>query len=120
MTNKYVNTPEGVLVRIKNKINLAMHINTQTLKLYIDSYVSSKYNKSSTKAHFDKVNAYVDFCRDKMTIKVFFKYLRVLRIKKISFTITVTTARGHEVTVTEDIHMAVQELDLDEETPTKD
>lgn len=115
-----MNTPEGVLVRIKNKINLALHINSQTLKLYIDSYVSAKYSKSSAKAHYDKVNNYHDFCKDKMTIKVFFKYLRVLRIKKISFSITVTTARGNEVTVTEDILMAVHELDLDDAVKEKD
>jgi hypothetical protein len=106
---EYLNTPEGVLVRIKNKLNLALNINAQTLRLLIDRYVSIKYGKSYTKNHFDKVNTYNELCIDKMTIKVFFKFLRIIQIKKITINVTVTTARDKEVTVSEDIFMSVAE-----------
>ena len=40
-----------------------------------------------------------------MTIKVFFKFLRILNIKKIRFSITITTPRDKEITVYEDINL---------------
>jgi hypothetical protein len=102
-----LNTPEGVLVRVKNKLSLALGINTQTLRLLIDRYVSIKYGKAYSKSHFDKVNTFGELTTDKMTIKVFFKYLRIIQIKKITIAITVTTARDKQVTIKEDIMMSV-------------
>lgn len=102
-------TPDGVLVRLKNKIALAMQINAQTLRLLIDSYYTAMYGKGYAKSHNDKVNALGDFTRDKMTIKVFFKFLRVIKAKKITITMTITTARDKEVTVSDDIYINVQE-----------
>lgn len=102
----HMNTPEGVMVRIKNKVCLALNINTQTLKLLIDRFVSMKYGRTSSKAHFDKVNTYNELSSDKMTVKVFFKFLRIIQIKKITISVTVTTVRDKEVTVSEDIFMS--------------
>lgn len=104
----YMNTPEGVLVRIKNKLSLALGVNPPTLKLLIDRYVSMNSGRNSSKAHFDKVNAYDQLSGEKMTIKVFFKYLRILQIKKITIAVTVTTVRDKVVTVSEEINMAVR------------
>ena len=104
-----VNSPEGILVRMKNKISLALGVNPETLRLLIDRYVSIKYGKAYSKSHFDKVNTYGELTSDKMTVKVFFKYLKIIQIKKITIAMTVTTARDKEITVREDVFMTVSE-----------
>lgn len=113
MNSEPAKTPEGVLVRLKNKIGIAMQINAQTLRLLIDSYYTIMYGRGYAKSHNDKVNAYGDFTRDKMTIKVFFKYLRIIKVKKITITITLTTVRDKEVTVTEDVFINVNQAEAD-------
>lgn len=104
---KAVSSAEGVLVRLKNKINFGFNINPQTLKLLVDEFVYRKYGRSNTKAHFDKVNTYNELTSDRMTIKVFFKFLRVIKIKKVTFTLTVVNHRDKEITITEDVFMAI-------------
>lgn len=98
-------TPESVLVRIKQKLDLALGISTTTLKQLIDRYVVTSFGKTSSKTHFAKVNTYNELSSFKMTIKVFFKYLTIARIKKVKIIIVATTVMDREVTV-------VEELDL--------
>lgn len=105
---KGVSSAEGVLVRLKNYIAKGFFINAPTMKTLIDEYVSKKHGRGNTKAHFDKVNTYDELTTDKMTIKVFFKFLRVIKIQKVTFTITVTNIRGKEVTVSDTINIAPQ------------
>lgn len=104
--NNRLNTPEGLLVRLKTKLCLALNVNAPTLKLLIDRYVSMNYDRTSTRTHFTKVNIYNELSSDKMTIKVFInKFLRIIQIQKLKITVTVTTSRGKEVTVTEEVHL---------------
>lgn len=118
-------TPEGILVYLKNKLLIATKVtkeqldengkpktplvqeNTGSLKQLIDSYVS-KYMQgdTSSKAHFAKVNIYNEMTKNKMTMKVFFKFLRILCVKKVVFTVTITTVADKEYTVSEDYSLS--------------
>jgi len=44
-----------------------------------------------------------------MTIKVFFKFLRIINIKKINFKVTVTTSKDKEFTVEQDVSFFTQD-----------
>ena len=99
--NQPPNTPEGVLVFMKNKLNIALGIDTRVMKLLIDRFVILNLGKGSSKTHFAKVNTYKELFSPKMTIKVFFKYLNIIRLKSIKITITATTINDREVTVSE-------------------
>lgn len=103
------NSAEGVMVRLVNKIKAALEINATTLKVRVDYFVSMKYGRTSSKAHFDKVNTYNELTSDKMTVKVFFKFLRIIGIKKIVMKLTLTTVRDREVTVEETVNMIIHE-----------
>lgn len=99
-------TPEGVLVRLKEKIRLALGIDVSVLKILIDRFVSNTFQGvTSSKTHFAKVNIYNELAKNKMTIKVFFKFLKIINIRNVKLTITITTQRGKEVSVSEDINL---------------
>lgn len=102
---KSVSSAEGVLVRLKNYISQGYYINPPSMKTLVDEFVSKKYGRGNTKTHFDKVNTYNELTTDKMTIKVFFKFLRIIKIQKVTFTVTVTNIRGKEVTVSDTINI---------------
>lgn len=105
-TQEISHTPEGVLVRLKEKIRLALGIDVSVLKILIDRFVSNTFQGvTSSKTHFAKVNIYNELAKDKMTIKVFFKFLKIINIRNVKITITITTGRGKEVSVTEDINL---------------
>lgn len=97
--------PESVLVRVKMKLCVALGINTTTLKALIDRYVMLHYGHASTKMHFARVNMYNELASAKMTIKVFFKFLMISRIKKVEFTVKVTTVTDRVVTVVEEVNL---------------
>lgn len=100
------NTPEGVLVRLKEKIRIALGFDLLYLKLLIDKFVNNSFAITpSSKTHFAKVNIYNELTKNKITIKVFFKYLKILNIKKVKIAITITTARDKEITVSEEINL---------------
>ena len=99
-------TPEGVLVRLKEKLRLALGIDTSVLKILIDRFVTNTFQGvTSSKNHFAKVNIYNELAKNKMTIKVFFKFLKIILIKKVEIKITVTTQRGREISVSEEINL---------------
>ena len=99
-------TPEGVLVRLKEKLRLALGIDTSVLKILIDRFVTNTFQGvTSSKTHFAKVNIYNELAKNKMTIKVFFKFLKIILIKKVEIKITVTTQRGREISVSEEINL---------------
>lgn len=101
-----INTPDGILVRLKNKLCLALGIDTHKLKILIDRFVLKAFNGiTNSKVHFDKINTYNEINKEKMTIKVFFKFLKILEITKVRISITVTTKRNVSVTVHEDINI---------------
>lgn len=100
------NTPEGILVRIKNKICLSLGIDTYKLKILIDRFLNINFKDvAPSKRHYDKVNILNEFSKNKMTIKVFFKFLRIINVKKVRFNITLVTFNDKEINVIEDIDM---------------
>lgn len=106
-----VNTPDGVLVRIKNKLCLALSIDPHKLKLLIDRFVIKAFNGvTNTKMHHDKINTYNEINKNKMTIKVFFKFLKIIEAKSVSITVKVVTKRDIEVTVVEEIRIFSSDL----------
>ena len=99
-------TPEGVLVRLKEKLRLELGIDVSVMKILIDRFVSNTFKGiTSSKSHFAKVNMYNELVKDKMTIKVFFKFLKIISIKKVTLTLTVVTMRDREVSVSEEINL---------------
>lgn len=109
------NTPEGILVRIKNKICLSMGIDTHKLKILIDRFLNINFKDvAPSKRHYDKVNILNEFSKNKMTIKVFFKFLKIINIKHIKFNIVLTTFNNKEISIIEDIDMFAYSEDSSE------
>lgn len=99
-------TPEGILVRLKTKLQKTLGLEPQDLKKAVDHYVTKMFHGStSSKTHFAKVNTYNELSKDRMTIKVFFKYLRILNVKKVQIKITVLTQRDREYTVIDEVNL---------------
>lgn len=110
------NTPEGILVRLKNKICLTMGIDTYKLKILIDRFLNINFKDvAPSKRHYDKVNILNEFSKNKMTIKVFFKFLKIINIKHVRFNITLTTFNNKEINLTEDIDLFAYNEYQDEE-----
>lgn len=100
-----INTPDGVLARLKHKICIALNIDNTRLRMLIDRFVLKVFNGvENTRTHYDKINIYNELSKNRMTIKVFFKFLRILDLPKVRITVTVTTRRGDEITVFEEIN----------------
>ena len=100
------NTPEGVLVRLKDKICLALGLDVFKIKILIDKFVVTTFQGvANSKTHFAKVNIFNEITKNKMTIKVFFKFLRIINIKSVRISVTVKTLRDKEYTVHEDINI---------------
>lgn len=95
------NSPESVLVRLKDKLCEGMELDADRLKLLVDRFVTQSLNVTGTKAHFTKTNTFNDLIRKRMTIKVFFKFLRIALVQKVKLSVTVTTVDDKEFTVTE-------------------
>lgn len=100
------NTPEGVLVRLKDKLCLALGLDVFKIKMLIDKFVVTTFQDvANSKTHFAKVNIFNEITKNKMTIKVFFKFLRIINIKSVRISVTVKTVRDKEYTVHEDINI---------------
>lgn len=98
------NTPGGILVRLKNKLCLAMGIDSHKLRVLIDQHVMRAFDgKVNSKVHWDKVNTYNDLTRPEMTVKVLFKFFKILDPKSIKITIELTTRNDQKFSVSEDI-----------------
>lgn len=100
------NTPENVLVRIKHNLSIQLGLSPAKLKLMVDKFVRENMQTSGSKTHYTRVNTYNEFTTDRMTIKVFFKFLRIIDIQSVEFSVKVRTKTGKEVTATESIKLA--------------
>ncbi len=96
-------TPGGILVSLKSKLSLVLGITPPTLKLLIDRYVQTSFARTSVGAHSERINYYKQLTKEEMTIKVFFRFLKIIDISTVKITVTATTTRGKEVTVSEEI-----------------
>ena len=102
---KPTNSPEGVLVTIKNMLMHALELSPNHLKMLVDKFVRENMQTSGSKTHYTRVNTYNEFTTDRMTIKVFFKFLRILDIQSVEFRVRVKTRMGKEVEVSETVPM---------------
>lgn len=106
MRQQIPNTPEGVLMRLKEKICLALEIDSFKLRLLVDRFVTNTFaSLPGPRTNFAKVNINNELTKNKMTIKVFFKFLRILNVKKVRFSVSITTPQNKEITVFEDINL---------------
>lgn len=104
MQDQDLNTPEALFVRLKNKIMLKLNMNVYGLKLLIDKFITQNFPElAQNKPHYTKVNIFQEFCKNKMTVKVFFKFLRILNIKKVVFVVRLTTYNDKEIEVSEEV-----------------
>lgn len=109
------NTPEGVLMRLKVKICLALEISPETLRLLVDRFVTMTFlSTPGPRTNFAKVNINNELTKSKMTIKVFFKFLRILNIKKVRFSVTIITPRDKEITVFDEVNLFTTDYPDDE------
>lgn len=99
-------SPESVLVRLKNKICLSLGIDIYKLKGYIDYFVTNNFsNIGGVKAHYIKVNLLNEIStKNRISWKVFFKFLRIICVKKILITITIEQG-NKTITVNEEIKL---------------
>lgn len=104
--NEIPHTPEGVLARLKAKIAKILNIDASKQRILVDRFVNNIFaNTPGPRTNFAKVNINNELTRNKMTIKVFFKFLRILNVKKVTFSVTIVTDRDIEVTVDETINL---------------
>ncbi len=99
------NTPDGVLARLCEKLNIKLAIDESRLKILIDRFVMKVFNGiQNTATHYDKINTYNEINKNRMTIKVLFKYFRIIDAKKVTIRVTVVTRRDVEVSVEEEVN----------------
>lgn len=99
------NTPDGVLARLCEKLNIKLGIDESRLKILIDRFVMKVFNGiQNTATHYDKINTYNEILKNRMTIKVLFKYFRIIDAKKVTIRVTVVTRRDAVVSVEEEVN----------------
>jgi hypothetical protein len=106
LKNTRHNSPDSFLVDIKEAISASMGLDGHTLAKCVDRFVSKLLpDLDSVKKRYICTNILGELSKDKMTIKVFFKFLRIINIKKIKFNIEVTTAKDN-------IHVVQKEVNF--------
>lgn len=112
-TNRDVNVdPAGnVLVRLKDAILIELGIDTARLITLVDTFVIQQNGGvENSRTHTARTNTINELNRPEMTIKVFFnKFLPILRANGIEINMTIKTAMGDVVEVTEDITLRDEE-----------
>jgi len=99
-------TPEGSLVALKLKIMAALKVDSYVLKHLIDQFVTKTFHSTgNSKTHFAKVNIYNELTNPTMTIKVFFKFLRIMRFKKVTITVKAVRVDDKVVEVSQDFNI---------------
>lgn len=99
---KKINTPGGMLSRLKDKLLVALGVDASRLALCIERYaVKNNGGVRNSDSHSARTNMLKAIQRGELTIFIFFRILQALEIVNIKFTITVTTKDGKEYTVSE-------------------
>lgn len=115
-----LNSPESVLAILKLKICQSLGITTTNLRLLIDHFVAVNFGNKNVGSHYMRVNMFNEISSPRMTIKVFFKFLLIIQIKKIEFTIRVTTAKGKVGEITHPINFVTDPIKIGQEEAKKD
>ena len=98
-----ISTPEGILVRLKNKICAVMGVDLYQLKCLIDQFINETEEGANGKSNMLRANTCSELNKPKMTFKVFFKFLRILRLKKITIKLVFVTETDQTLEVNEEI-----------------
>lgn len=93
---------ETFLVHLAWKILTGFGGSLNTLNREVSNYVGNIYGRTSQKTQFGRVNLMNELTADKMTIKVFFKFIAAIKLRKIEITIKATAYDNTEVTVTQE------------------
>lgn len=112
MQEKRYNSPDSFLVVIKNQLCRAMGIDNSILVSSIDRFVNQTLpDLDSVKKRYIRTNIFSEFAKDKMTVKVFFKFLRIINIKKIKFNVTVINSKDSVFEVEHSVDFFVRAKD---------
>lgn len=97
-----LNTPGGMLIRLKNKILATLRIDPTRLNLLLEKY-SIKLNggRKDHKSQATKTNLSAAINRDYISINKFFGFLMILEPKNVKISVTITLKNGEEYTVDE-------------------
>lgn len=102
---EYVNTPSGILARLMSKIKLKLNINYIEFIALIDRWaINENGGKSDTKSQIRRTNAISSFSKPEISIKTLFRFFNVIKIKKVKFTLQITTFTDKEIEVNETIN----------------
>ena len=97
--------------------NIKLGIDHHRLKILIDRFVMKVFNGvQNTATHYDKINTYNEIIKNRMTIKVLFKYFRIIDVKKVTISVTVVTRRDVTVTVEEEVNFFAVDSGVKEKT----
>lgn len=100
------NSPESFLSKLKYKLCIALEITESTMKLLVDKFVLDNFGNRSVGSHYMRVNTYNELSSGRMTVKVFFKFLHIIQIRRIEFNLKVTTRSGKIAEITEEVNFA--------------
>lgn len=97
-----LNTPGGMLIRLKNKILATLRIDPTRLNLLLEKY-SIKLNggRKDHNSQSTKTNLSAAINRDYISINKFFGFLMILEPKNVKISVTITLKNGEEYTVDE-------------------
>ena len=115
--SKVSNSPETVLVQIKNKLSDALELTPNKLKMLIDKFVRENTQALGSKVHHTRTNTYNEFTTPKMTIKVFFKFLRFIDLQSVTFRVKVRTKTGREVEIEQFVNLARHSAETQDKFP---
>lgn len=103
---KPIKTPENILARLANMIYIELKLDPSRLKTLIYRFVKGIQTNTENKLYYTKINLFNELTKDTMTFKVFIKLLHVLNIKKVMFSVKITTSSDYEVTVHEEVYLS--------------
>lgn len=98
-------SPETVLVNIKERLNKLLGLTPTRLKMLVEKFVRETMHLTGSKVHFTRVNTYNEFATNKMTIKVFFKYLHIIGAESVEFKVKVRVRGGLEAEASQIVNL---------------
>lgn len=100
--NSGLNTPGGMLIRLKNKILATLRIDPTRLNLLLEKYaIKLNGGRKDYKSQSTRTNLAAALNKDYISINKFFGFLMALEPKSVKISVTVTLKNGEEYTVDE-------------------
>ena len=110
--SEYNNTPDGFLVRLKNLICLKLGIDNNKLKYLIEKFIRSNvYLNTPGKLNYTKSNTFTELNKPSMSIKVFFKFLRIIGVRRFKMTLDLEMLNSRKLTVEETVNFTTGNLE---------